>query len=52
MDNNSMVELEMQELAGTELEMQELEAVQAPGWATSVGVSVGISIVSIAYSLT
>ncbi|WP_164541039.1 daptide-type RiPP [Streptomyces abyssomicinicus] len=35
-----------------ELDMQELEAVQAPGWATSIGVSVGITIVSIAASLT
>ena len=35
-----------------ELDMQELEAAQAPGWATSIGVSVGITIVSIAASLT
>ncbi|MGX1567116.1 daptide-type RiPP [Streptomyces sp. NPDC055506] len=45
------VEQELQEL-GTELEMQELETLEAPGWATSAGVSVGISIVSVAWSLT
>lgn len=50
--NNHLVEQELQELVGTELEMQELEAIQAPGWGTSVGVSVGISIVSVAWSLT
>ncbi|AGL13765.1 daptide-type RiPP [Actinoplanes sp. N902-109] len=41
------VELEMQEL-----EMQELESLEAPGWATSIGVSVGVSIVSVAWSIT
>ncbi|MFI5758062.1 daptide-type RiPP [Streptomyces sp. NPDC051569] len=41
------VELEMQEL-----EMQELESMEAPGWATSIGVSVGVSIVSVAWSIT
>ncbi|MER8098312.1 daptide-type RiPP [Streptomyces goshikiensis] len=51
MAKNTLVEQELQEL-GTELEMQELEPVQAPGWATSVGVGVGISIVSVAWSLT
>ncbi|GAA1092610.1 hypothetical protein NE857_32720 [Nocardiopsis exhalans] len=35
-----------------ELEMQELEAMEAPGWATVSGVSVGISIVSVAWSIT
>ncbi|MFJ6579174.1 daptide-type RiPP [Streptomyces sp. NPDC091368] len=51
MANHRLIEQELQEL-GTELEMQELEPVHAPGWATSVGVSVGISIVSVAWSLT
>ncbi|MGW1794112.1 daptide-type RiPP [Streptomyces tubercidicus] len=37
---------------GIELEMQELEAMEAPGWGTfSAGVSVGIS-VSVAATLT
>ncbi|WP_198659187.1 daptide-type RiPP [Nocardiopsis sp. FIRDI 009] len=35
-----------------ELEMQELEAMEAPGWATVSGVSVGVSIVSVAWSVT
>ncbi|CAM5378727.1 MULTISPECIES: daptide-type RiPP [Streptomyces] len=51
MAHNNPVEQELQEL-GTELEMQELETLEAPGWATSAGVSVGISIVSVAWSLT
>ncbi|GAB3169563.1 daptide-type RiPP [Streptomyces incanus] len=46
-NHTPIVERELQEL-----DMQELEAVQAPGWATSIGVSVGITIVSIAASLT
>ena len=48
---NNPLEQELQEL-GTELEMQELETLEAPGWATSAGVSVGSSIVSVAWSLT
>lgn len=35
-----------------ELEMQELEAMEAPGWATVSGVSVGVSIVSVAWTVT
>ena len=50
--NKNVVETELQDLAVSELEMQELEALEAPGWATSAGVSVGISVVSIAFSLT
>ena len=46
------VELELQDLVAGELELQELEAVEALGWATSIGVIVGISIVSIAASIT
>ncbi|MEU3732154.1 hypothetical protein AB0E81_22490 [Streptomyces sp. NPDC033538] len=49
MSENNIVETELQDLAVSELEMQELEA---PGWATSAGVSVGISLVSVAWSLT
>ncbi|MER7051029.1 MULTISPECIES: daptide-type RiPP [unclassified Streptomyces] len=52
MSENNIVETELQDLAATELEMQELEALEAPGWATSAGVSVGISLVSVAFSLT
>ncbi|CAM5604956.1 hypothetical protein GCM10010329_16570 [Streptomyces spiroverticillatus] len=50
-DNIQAVEQEL-ELVANELEMQELEPIQAPGWSTSIGVSVGISIVSVAASLT
>lgn len=46
------VELEMQSLLVDELAMQELETMEAPGWATSIGVSVGITIVSVAWSIT
>lgn len=46
------VELEMQDLLVNELAMQELETIEAPGWATSIGVSVGITIVSVAWSIT
>ncbi|MFI0819794.1 daptide-type RiPP [Streptomyces sp. NPDC021098] len=46
------IEVELQNLTISELEMQELEALEAPGWATSAGVSVGVSIVSVAWSLT
>ncbi|WP_425248041.1 daptide-type RiPP [Streptomyces sp. NEAU-NA10] len=49
---NNVVETELQDLAVSELEMQELETLEAPGWATSAGVSVGISLVSVAWSLT
>jgi hypothetical protein len=45
--NEFETELELQEL-----ELQELEAMEAPGWATSIGVSVGISIVSVAWTVT
>lgn len=49
---NNAVELEMQGLLVNELAMQELETIEAPGWATSIGVSVGITIVSVAWSIT
>lgn len=52
MSNHQAAEQELQDLVATELEMQELEPIQAPGWSTSIGVSVGISIVSVAASLT
>ncbi|MET9610525.1 daptide-type RiPP [Streptomyces sp. NPDC006512] len=52
MSEHDNVETELQDLAVSELEMQDLEALEAPGWATSVGVSVGISVVSVAFSLT
>ncbi|MEU2288650.1 daptide-type RiPP [Streptomyces sp. NPDC013178] len=53
MSENNVVETELQAVAAdSELEMQELEAMEAPGWATSAGVSVGISVVSVAFSLT
>ena len=35
-----------------ELAMQELEAMEAPGWATVSGVSVGVSIVASAWTIT
>ncbi|MET9610526.1 daptide-type RiPP [Streptomyces sp. NPDC006512] len=52
MSDKNPIETELQDLALSELEMQELEALEAPGWATSIGVSVGISVVSVAWSLT
>jgi hypothetical protein len=33
---------------GLELAMQELEALEAPGWWTAIGVSAGVSAVSVA----
>ncbi|MGY3337853.1 hypothetical protein ACVW0K_003952 [Streptomyces filamentosus] len=50
--NDKQITLDAPAAELVELEMQELEAMHAPGWATNVGVSVGISIVSVAWSLT
>ncbi|MGW1794113.1 daptide-type RiPP [Streptomyces tubercidicus] len=47
------IEIELQDFsAASELDMQELEAMEAPGWATTTGIATGISIISIAASLT
>ncbi|MGK5629174.1 daptide-type RiPP [Streptomyces sp. URMC 123] len=48
------IEIELQDLnIASELDMQELEAMEAPGgWATTTGIATGISIVSIAASIT
>ncbi|MBC9718878.1 hypothetical protein H9Y04_40765 [Streptomyces sp. TRM66268-LWL] len=52
MSDTNPVETELQDLDVTELEMQELEALEAPGWATSIGVSVGATLVSAGALLT